>query len=251
MKETGGFRPGLYGGDEQRQAEQRQRIQQRNWEAISLSAAQLFSAAWELNYVQEVAVTGLLYNAARLRAGDRDRYRLSIRIDTHPPYGCDPDVTLSLIDDHPGVMPIVMAQRHWYFEDLSSTAPIRLDSFSETTLGYEGNGYGIALLRLTNPVLEKVTREIVPLAEKIFPQMTGQPVYAVIVDQAEPAREWHRSIRRQDVATRRAYWTSQMVQRYLPNYISGYAAVSQKLGFIPKYFDESNCFVALYREAAE
>jgi hypothetical protein len=230
--------PGLYNPNENRQAasERRRRIRKHNQDEIQAAGQELLDRPIRFGqrpgegvrlprlWVNQEGPSPGIYSL-RLWAGNPESHTHLV-------------VRLTLNQDSSARQ---LAAYSWFFNPDDSEPAVRVNSILDVELGYEGNGFGSALLRLGPAVLEMVVAQL-------RRQKWGRgkkPVYWLIRDAAHPAGLM---VPRQlaDVPKNRTGWTTnQIIDR--PEFIDDPALLLQELGFVPNHAGEEEYFFYVIR----
>jgi hypothetical protein len=230
------IRPNLYDPARPELKQVRERVQAHNRQAIARGWSSLEGLALIEDDLVVADLPELIVNAPQPVPEENERYqlRLNIEIFDEESVYCD----LAIFDT---VQCFSLASRVWSFTDVGQPGqPVRIESYSDTCAGYEGNGFGGALLGLTNAVIEKILVDLLEPRLEANPALADQAVYAVITDQAKVQSKINGPDKRQS-------WTTQSVQKYLPNYTSDPFRTEAELGFLPHKCEGRPEFVAVYR----
>lgn len=213
---------------------ERRKIQEHNQQVLLATEKQIRHSplffSGDTARVEAIPLPDLWCNSSDRRDQKRDRFSL-VFLTTEPERNGTIHAKLSIVDQHKKG---IAAIRDWDFRLLGGKC-VQIRSGVDTSLGYEGNGYATALMRLNDAVIEHTIEEI--LADKsLFLGRSGQdiPWFSVISDAAVTASEDRPDLsRRDDVAVTRKNWTNQTTALFLPDFFSDKQELKRRLGFLP------------------
>lgn len=234
----------------------RRRVREHNFPLLAAAGKELARQPWFFGEYSEIPVEGLACNGVWPRPREKNRFRLRWKCFGEVPDL--PDFVLELFDRRTRQ---VAADRRWsiYQEKQPPEAInfLELSSSSTTAMGYEGNGFGQALLGLSNDFIEAVFHHLELWPAENVEFIRNKQLYAVIYDAAKSRCRDMLDYQKQRITgdsgalavTQRQGWTTDSAKRWLSNYVNNEEAVKKLLGWLPRYFD-ANYFVARYEVCA-
>jgi hypothetical protein len=228
----------------------RRQIREHNLPIIREVGQALAALPWKAERRWEMALPELWCNQARLDGRAAHRFRLRFQVENYHPLL---RWQVAVYDRRAGKL---ASDREWFLENSWYDSHFfRVSSSSGTSLGYEGNGFGQALLSLSNEFVEAVLHHLELWPRPALGKLDGRKVYAVIYDQSESGVS---SLNPRDIKairdgkggwteTFRDGWTSDLTRRLLPNYLPWRSEQRDQLvsqGWLPGVENEKNSFLA-------